>query len=409
MGGFIVKSFLLFGLIGAASGSVYVPYYDRPDFPLNGSDGCSPLGRLGTEDCPDKMVCLVDSNYKNGGRCDCNMLWLKYEKKFPFNPDSEWDESGFSTSDCHTQFFTANMSMGWLVVNQLLSLSYLITACIVIRELKRAKAFKFNATGICLVLSNITCLVALLYQIFVYEHNVWDGDTDEWIYNNRLLAYGLVIIPSALLIDTEITVTWIDLYDRTQKMSKSTSKNIKILRYALRVFGLSFSFGLAIYSLFGAYVNMFIASLLPPLLDVSIVWIGSHLITKTLCPDRKDVSNPNWKVSEAIRRGANHAIGASIGQLVIMASMTVAMRNPVIGQWVMIVVGSWMFLYMVRLWAWLQYLIYGNRKHLQAYASHGSSSYFGFSTIGLNKTVTTMSSKASSVISSRSMAAPSTD
>jgi hypothetical protein len=53
------------------------------------------------------------------------------------------------------------------------------------------------------------------------------------------------------------------------------------------------------------------------------------------------------------------------------------------------------------MWGWLHYLIYGSRKHLKKYASENASAYFGFSTIGLNKTMTTASSRMSSIASSR--------
>lgn len=337
-----------------------------------------------------------------------NPLWLKYEKKFPFNPDSEWEETGLTTSDCQTQWFTSFMSMGWQLAAEILAIAFMYTDTIVIRELVRNKAFKWNATGTCLIMSNICALFDFLYCFTAYNLNVWDSDPNEWMYNNRVVLYNWVIVPLSILIDMEITVTWIDLYDRTQKMSKSTSKYIKALRYGMRIIGLLFSFGLLIYISMGAYVNLFFGSFGPPCIAIIFVSIGGHLITKTLCPDRKDVANPNWKVAEAIRRGVFHCVGANLGQIALVVTMIYTMRHPTNGQWVMICVGAWHFLFMFRMWGWLQYLIYGSRKHLQKYASEGSSSYFGFSTIGLNKTLTTASSRMSSAVSSKSSAAPST-
>ena len=149
----------------------------------------------------------------------------------------------------------------------------------------------------------------------------------------------------------------------------------------------------------GTILGMFIATMAPNVIAIIVLSIGGPLILKTLCPDKKDVANPNWKIAEAIRRSVKHGIGTKVLELLALTGMAFSGRNPTIGY----IYGACSFLYWfsttIRMWGWLQYVIYGSRKHLKKYASARSSSYFGFSTIGLNKTLTTASSRASIVMS----------
>lgn len=223
------------------------------------------------------------------------------------------------------------------------------------------------------------------------------------LYYYRTILFSWFCIPCMTIIDFEICVTWIDLYDRTNKMSKSSSKMTKALRILCRIISLFLTFGFQYVGIAsGTILGLFIAAMLPNVCGIVALSIGSPLILKTLCPDKKDVSNPNWKIAEAIRRAVKHGIGSKLIELVALTGMAFTSRNPAIGY----TYGVWNFMYwsatMFRMWGWLQYVIYGSRKHLKRYSTAKSSSYFGFSTIGLNKTLTTASSRASSVLSGMS-------
>jgi len=248
----------------------------------------------------------------------------------------------------------------------------------------------------------------LFFYSLLYTTNVWDGDkTEFWYYSLKGIIPAYFLMPANAIIDFEICVTWIDLYDRTSKMSKSTSRTIKALRIFLRLLGfiMSIVFGLWMM-LSGSWLSMVAGGLMPIFFGFFANVIGGHLITKTLCPDKKDVANPNWKVAEAIRRAVKHAIGGHLLHLLGLVGQIATTRHPQLGYTYYLFVVVWMLGFIVGKFGWLQYIVYGSRKHLKRFASDSSSSYFGFSTIGLNKTLTTASSKMSSVVSTRSSAAP---
>lgn len=219
-------------------------------------------------------------------------------------------------------------------------------------------------------------------------------------------------MPANAIVDFEICVTWVDLYDRTNKMSKSTSRAIKALRVFLRIIAFIMSVGFAVWSVTATptLFSLLAISTLPALIGGTFLFIGGFLIVRTLCPDKKDVANPNYKVSQAIRRAVKHCTGAKLMELVALAGMIVTARHPAIGYTYPCFNSLYFFGYTTRSLGWIQYLIYGSRKHLKRFANESSSAYFGFSTIGLNKTLTTASSKlsstASSAVSTRSSAAP---
>jgi hypothetical protein len=116
----------------------------------------------------------------------------------------------------------------------------------------------------------------------------------------------------------------------------------------------------------------------------------------------KDTANPNWKVAAAISRGVKHTIGAKILEIIALLGMGFTGKHPVLGY----TYGYFNILYFwsatFRMWGWLHYLIYGSRKHLQKYASENASAYFGFTTIGINRASSRMSSAVSSRVSQMS-------
>ena len=237
-------------------------------------------------------------------------------------------------------------------------------------------------------------------------HSHWFRFFIQW-YLSRTVLFSYGLMPPNVIVDFEIGVTWIDLYDRTNKMSKSTSRSLKILRVGLRTVAFLMTFGYMIWIGLGGLINMLVSALMPEIVGMIFIAIGGKLITKTLCPDKKDVANPNWKVAEAIRRAVKHAVGAKFLEIVSLVGMGVTGRHPQLGYMYGYFNAMFFFVYIFRLWGWLHYLIYGSRKHLKRYSAENASAYFGFSTIGLNKTLTTASSRMSTM-STRSSAAPST-
>ena len=194
-------------------------------------------------------------------------------------------------------------------------------------------------------------------------------------------------MPANAIIDFEICVTWVDLYDRTSKMSKRTSGAIKALRVFLRLMSFVMSVGFTIWSVSGkpSLFALLAISLVPTVTGGIATVIGGHFIVRTLCPDPKDVGNPNWKVGQAIRRAVLHSVGGKFMELLSLAGMIVTARHAQIGYMYSCFNSLYFFGYVLRMFGWLQYLIYSSRKHLKRFAHKDSSAYFGFSTLGLKK------------------------
>ena len=102
-------------------------------------------------------------------------------------------------------------------------------------------------------------------------------------------------------------------------------------------------------------------------------------------------------------------MGAKILEIIALLGMGLTGKHPVLGYTYGFFNIIFFWFYGFRMWGWLHYIIYGSRKHLKKYASENASAYFGFSTIGLNKTSTRLSSAVSSRMSTRSSVVSSTE
>ena len=195
-------------------------------------------------------------------------------------------------------------------------------------------------------------------------------------------------MPFNVIIDFEIGVTWIDLYDRTNKMSKSSSRFIKVLRWILRLVAFIMSFGFILFVAFGGMMNLLVSALAPSVVGLFFVAIAGYLITKTLCPNKEEKENPNWKVAAAIRRGVKHTVGGKVLEILALLGMGVSGKHPAFGY----TYGYFNILFFwfstFRLWGWLHYLVYRNRRHLKTYATDNASPYLGFALIDLKKATT---------------------
>lgn len=95
----------------------------------------------------------------------------------------------------------------------------ILTACAVftlvsvIIELIRVRALKFNATAYSMIFLVFAAL-AVFFTHLIYFLNTLDADKVEYWYDSRTVLFTYVSLPMNCIIDFEIGVTWIDLYDR---------------------------------------------------------------------------------------------------------------------------------------------------------------------------------------------------
>ena len=95
----------------------------------------------------------------------------------------------------------------------------ILTACAiytltsVIIELIRVRALKFNATSYSMFFL-LWAGWSLFFTHLIYFLNTLDADKVEYWYDSRTVLFTYVSLPMNCIIDFEIGVTWIDLYDR---------------------------------------------------------------------------------------------------------------------------------------------------------------------------------------------------
>ena len=175
-------------------------------------------------------------------------------------------------------------------------------------------------------------------------------------------------------------------------MSKSTSWALILLKIFIRCVSFALSFGIVIWVGLGGILNLLQSALVPTCIGLGFISIAGFLIIKTLSPKKVDTSNPNWKVLASIKRAVQHGIGAKIVEIIGLTGMILTLRHPLVGH----MYGYFNIYFFIactfRQWAWIHYLIHGSRKHLKKYANKNASAYFGFTTIGLNKTFITSKS-----------------
>ena len=114
--------------------------------------------------------------------------------------------------------------------------------------------------------------------------------------------------------------------------------------------------------------------------------ICGTLISRVLCKDIKDVTNPNWKAAAAIRETAISYCVCLFGfwyctnKLIyvygLWSHMALAMNNS-------FSTGAFNFL-LISQWTWYSYLLFAHRRYLENYDLTSSSTlFYGFTTIGM--------------------------
>ena len=362
-------------------------------------EGCVP-GASHTFRCPLKMDCFPSKNFKNGGYCDCNPLFINTPRKLTFD-DSEWDD-GYYSDDCASWSFV-KFALGAIHLCCIVwGLACMHTNILVSVELFKNKALKMNATTFALFFSFFGAFFNTLTWI-TYWTNTWDMEPEYW-YNRRAYFF-LGITGCYISSDAEIGCTWIDLVDRTKKMSKSTSRSMKLLRWTVRTIGIGLSFYFVYGVLSGNIKSLLIVAAYPAEFTMVLYAIAGFLIVRTICPNLKDTSNPNWKVAQSIVRTTKYSILGKMIEVLGLYGMLATGKHPVLGYAYGFFNVLFFWGYLFRMWAYISYIIAGNRKHLKKYEGDTVSGFFGLSTIGLNKTVTRASSAFSSRASSMASSA----
>ena len=128
-------------------------------------------------------------------------------------------------------------------------------------------------------------------------------------------------------------------------------------------------------------------------------WVIGPLLTRLLCKDMRDVTNPNWKAASAIRRIAYFE------PLTHMATiMGVAVTNKTLlythmaGIHTLAALMPMMAFWLTSIGEWFSYLIFTQRRFLKNNDTLNISRYFGFTSLGVNGSIASeIRSKLSSI------------
>ena len=199
----------------------------------------------------------------------------------------------------------------------------------------------------------------------------------------------------------ECICTWFDLYQKSKNLSKRSTGLISVLRILLRLYGLAngiVSFitlvvpSISFFATFNVTMNNANVWII-----VGCAGLCGPLISRVLCKDPKDVTNPNWKASAAIRDTSMVQLVCALGFWLTLQAMVKwglwGTMAPVMNN--SFSLGMFGFILM-QYWAWYQYLLFAHRRYLEKYdISSASTLFYGFTTLGLNGSRASSISQAS--------------
>ena len=360
--------------------------------------GCIPYQRY---TCPPSMACVLDFEYAPYyGRCTCDIVRAQITRP-PVFDDQELDDPWNATNNCTTDWVSAWLQL-LITLPIIFSLAMFARVAITTlwRLVRQNDLFKWNSTTRGLVILILTYFVSFeMYHIF-YLLNVFGLDKHSVMHDYIANLGSFLLEFSYNLGSYELTISWFDLVQRTIKMSRTSAKSMTYIKIFMRVFNIVW--------------NMVLVNVIKIPQDTRFKYLqgmlGFHtaiqvipgiILARMLCKDKKDVTNPNYKAAQIIRRTIIIVVQSLVlyilGLQTLIKSVYPGYFNRAGNQYYGAVILGYSGIFMG--WAWMHYTLFGCRKLLNSYSSDSDkvSQYFGFTTIGLNSTLV---SRASAMVSS---------
>jgi hypothetical protein len=351
--------------------------------------GCAPWADV----CPAYHYCLVDIAYSTYGVCSCNSFHSKITK--PPKDNGTELAPPYTKDDCGLIPSISPVSIFYWFFWGLISLRFFIGSLMVaIRVFKKGEA-KMKSSYIGLI-GFIIHTVGCSLRSFAYVTYRMQIDNTAWIWDNTRSTYSALEANFGFFFRYEILCAWIDLFEKSIKMSKNTSTAMKVLKILTRTLGLltltlNLMMHLDAFADKYAKFNQLTVNIQVPFLGGTCLFLAPVLV-RMLCKDMRDVTHPNWKAAAAIRRTA---IGEILMQIFLptcnkyfLAKNIWADFGGIHGECMLMI----MYYYILSSNSeWLGYLLFAHRKHLQDDDDLGAtkiSNFFGFTTLGLNGSVT---------------------
>jgi hypothetical protein len=352
-------------------------------------NGCAPFGNK----CPSYMYCLVDGNYKTWGQCTCNGFHSKQQKP-PVNNGLELAPP-LTMHDCELVPLAGHVAVFYWFCFGLVGLRFMIGSMMVALKVFKKGAAKFTSSYIGLVSIALHELGITLRGLgFVIYRLQWDPSSIFWDWVRPV--YGLLETNFGYFLRYEILCTWVDLLEKSVKLSKNTSAAMKVLRIMTRTVGiatLGFTLMTNIPALRGSVsfktATELMVNLQVPFLGGTCLFLAPVLV-RILCKDMRDVTHPNWKAAAAIRRAA---IGEILQQIFLPGANRFFLKHNIHADWGGVHGEAMMFIMFYYICVsdaeWLGYLLFAHRKYLHDENESTSkiTNFLGFSTLALNGSV----------------------
>ena len=361
--------------------------------------GCIPYKRMS---CPAMMECVLDFEFAPYyGRCVCDNTKAMIPRP-PVFDDREVDDPYSVGNYCQSDWAHA-------LINTLAALPLLFSFAIfgkvavgtMWRLISQNDKFKWNSTtrGLVILFLAHFCgaFVSLPFNLIV----MYGWDKQSILYDYGVYTTYQILNFCYNLGSYELTISWFDLVQRTVKMSRTSARWMTAIKWFLRVFNVVWN-GVVANVLKFPENQLAIYYMCALSFHTVINLIPGLILSRMLCKNSKDVTNPNWKASQVIRRTYTINFQSQVLALASFYFQSEAYypRSFQTGYF-------WWFSYltlclacMMQSWGWLHYILFGSRKLLASGDSDRISQYFGFTTIGLNSTLVSGISRVSSMASS---------
>lgn len=370
------------------------PYYVPKSVMLN---GCIP----GSNVCPAQMYCHIDPNYAYKGTCSCSGLHSKElaPPKFTGNELA----MPKSRDDCRKIHRTLWLAVAYWTVYGILYARLLTGLLMMAYRVYKNGGAKLNSSYLSLFGSAALCFGELCRSAaYVIVRANWDTNWGffDWVFHMSYL-FSLVF---GYWYRYEIICTWFDLFQKSVNLSKRSSIAAQIIRLTIKLIGLfSLTLGILMASKifdFRDLVNL--AGFFHFIFLSSSCVIAAPLIIRVLCKDMRNVTHPNWKAAAAIRRVAFNEpfcqLAIALAQYFYTENTFYAAQGAIVGN--AILVAGWFYL-VSSTGEWFGYLMFAHRRYLNEADTSRISQFFGFTTLGLNGSISSeIISRTSSLKSS---------
>lgn len=304
-----------------------------------------------TTSCPTYYACYPTEE-KPSGECLC---W----RYFGFTDD----ESG----ECRIMpiAWTADILLEFICIGSFLYTCY--QTVLTMARLKKAGSLRNNTAGRMMIYIIFRCIFSIGHTAsFVFVH----FKVDKTLYGYYVIRIPILfmLLFSMYAVNLECVIAWLDLAEKSVKLSKSSSAKINIARKIIRLILIS-KCCISIYYYGSGQIRMGMLIQIFFFLSLSqITWISGYCINKVLIPDMKDKNHVNYKAAQAIKKTYIYQTVLIVIMVSLFGHLGKTLFELSLGNFSMYMgTALWPIFLSASTFQWLSYVQYGSRKVLENY------------------------------------------